>query len=174
MCFLGLTGYFWTLIKDYARIAVPLTDMLRNLDLPSTDVKGTNQKCQQFLRDHNLAQFWEQCHTWAFLQLKQILVSEPILKAPKFDGTPFIVTSDGCKDSFGAVLSQYFTMQLPSGDTIVRTHPVKMDITSRGTVQALFTGICSTQVCLWPFWWDNLGIPSRGWDRLYCSLQYVT
>jgi hypothetical protein len=38
-------------------------DMLRNLDLPSTDVKGTKQKYQQFLRDHNLAQFWEQCHT---------------------------------------------------------------------------------------------------------------
>jgi hypothetical protein len=99
-------------------------DMLHNLDLPSTDVKGTKQKYQQFLRDHNLAQFWEQCHTRAFLQLKQILVSEPILKAPKFNGTPFIVTSDGCKDSFGAVLSQHFMMQLPSGDTIVRTHPV--------------------------------------------------
>ncbi|KAG2120446.1 uncharacterized protein F5147DRAFT_557594, partial [Suillus discolor] len=57
-----------------------------------------------------------------FLWLKQILVSEPILKAPKFDGTPFIVTSDGCKDRFGAVLSQCFTTQLPSGDMIARTH----------------------------------------------------
>ncbi|KAG2059593.1 hypothetical protein BDR06DRAFT_873825, partial [Suillus hirtellus] len=80
------------------------------------------QKYQQFLRDRNLAQFWEQRHMQAFLQLKQILVSEPILKAPKFNGTPFIVMSDGCKDGFSAVLSQCFMMQLPSGDTIVRAH----------------------------------------------------
>jgi hypothetical protein len=49
---------------------------------------------------------------------------EPILKAPKFDGTPFIITSDGCKDRFGAVLSQRFTIQLPSGDTVIRIHLV--------------------------------------------------
>ena len=31
--FLGLTGYFRSLIQDYSRIAVPLTDLQRNLDI---------------------------------------------------------------------------------------------------------------------------------------------
>jgi hypothetical protein len=54
-----------------------------------------------------------------------MLISEPILKAPKFDGTPFIITSDGCKDGFCAVLSQRFTTQLTSGDTVTKTYPVR-------------------------------------------------
>jgi hypothetical protein len=32
MKFLGLTGYFRSLIKNYAWIAAPLTDFLRNLE----------------------------------------------------------------------------------------------------------------------------------------------
>jgi hypothetical protein len=64
-------GYFRTLIKDYTRIAAPLTYLLHNLDLPSADIKGMKQTYQQFLRDHNLAQFWEQHHTQAFIRLKQ-------------------------------------------------------------------------------------------------------
>ena len=33
MRFLGLTGYFRSLIQDYSRIAAPLTDLQRNLDI---------------------------------------------------------------------------------------------------------------------------------------------
>lgn len=43
---------------------------------------------------------------------------------PKFDGTPFIITSDGCKDGFGAVLAQRFSTQNSAGELIVRTHPI--------------------------------------------------
>jgi hypothetical protein len=63
MCFLGLTGYFQTLIKDYARITAPLSDLLHNLDLPPMNIKGMKKKYWQFLREHNLTQFWEQHHT---------------------------------------------------------------------------------------------------------------
>jgi hypothetical protein len=123
MHFLGLTGYFRSLIKDYARIAAPLTDMLRNLDKPPPSVKGGKHKYRQFLRDHRLETFWEQRHTRAFLKLKQILISEPVLCAPKFDRLPFIITSDGCKDGFGAVLAQWFSMQDRSGEMTTRVHP---------------------------------------------------
>jgi len=124
MRFLGLTGYFRSLIKDYARIAAPLTDMLRNLDKPPPSVKGGKRKYRQFLRDHRLETFWEQHHTRAFLKLKQILISEPVLRAPKFDGSPFIITSDGCKDRFGAVLAQRFSTQDHSGEMTTKVHPI--------------------------------------------------
>jgi len=124
MCFLGLTGYFRSLIKDYARIAAPLTDMLRNLDKPPPSAKGGKRKYRQFLRDHRLETFWEQRHTHAFLKLKQILITEPVLHAPKFDGSPFIIISDRCKDGFGAVLAQRHSVQNHLGDTITKVHPI--------------------------------------------------
>jgi hypothetical protein len=124
MRFLGLTGYFRSLIKDYAHIAAPLMDMLRNLDAPPFNVKGGKCKYKQFLRERKLETFWEQRHMRAFLRLKQILIVEPVLHVPKFDGTPFIITSDGCKDGFGAVLVQRFSMQNSAGKLIVRTHPI--------------------------------------------------
>ena len=39
MYFLGLTGYFCSLIKDYAYIAAPLTDLQCNLDLPQPSAR---------------------------------------------------------------------------------------------------------------------------------------
>ncbi|KAG2743522.1 hypothetical protein P692DRAFT_201723394 [Suillus brevipes Sb2] len=71
--------------------------MLHNLDAPPISAKGGKHKYKQFLREHKLETFWEQRHTRAFLKLKQILLTEPVLKAPIFDGTPFIVISDDCR-----------------------------------------------------------------------------
>ena len=82
------------------------------------------QKHHQLLRDHVLQPYWTQKHTKAFTLLKQMLTSEPVLRAPKFDGTPFILTTDGCKSGFGAVLSQRHTITLPNGEQIVTIHPV--------------------------------------------------
>ncbi|KIK35567.1 hypothetical protein CY34DRAFT_28260, partial [Suillus luteus UH-Slu-Lm8-n1] len=62
--------------------------------------------------------------TEAFMELKKILVAEPVLKGPRFDGTPFIVTTDGCQDGFGAVLAQKNTSTLPSGKVVTATHPI--------------------------------------------------
>ncbi|KAG2742838.1 hypothetical protein P692DRAFT_20694343, partial [Suillus brevipes Sb2] len=56
--------------------------------------------------------------TEAFMDLKKILVAEPVLKGPRFDGTPFIVTTDGCQDGFGAILAQKNTSTLASGKTV--------------------------------------------------------
>ncbi|KIJ19345.1 hypothetical protein PAXINDRAFT_69609, partial [Paxillus involutus ATCC 200175] len=70
----------------------------------------------------DLTTLWREEHTQVFLALKLVLLLEPILKAPQFDGTPFIVTSDGSKNGFGAVLTQRSTTVLPSGKTVSRTH----------------------------------------------------
>jgi transposase InsO family protein len=60
----------------------------------------------------------------AFLKLKQTLVTEPVLHAPRFDRSPFIITSNGCKDGFGAVLAQQFTMHNAAGEAMTRVHPI--------------------------------------------------
>lgn len=67
---------------------------------------------------------WSKEHTEAFITLKKALVSEPVLKPPQWGGTPFIVTTDGCKEGFAAVVAQRFDVVLPNGKTIQRIHPV--------------------------------------------------
>src|SRR6267154_1153297 len=124
MRFLGLTGYFRPLIKDYARIVLPLPNLLRNLDRPPPSAKGGKRKYRQYLRERSLDTYWDQRHAKTFLKLKQILVSEPILRAPKAAGSPFIIISDGCKDGFGAVLAQRFTSQQSSDEASTTIHPI--------------------------------------------------
>ena len=63
-------------------------------------------------------------HMHAFLKLKAIMMSEPVLRGPKWDSTPFIVTSDRSKDAFGAVLAQKSTMVLTSGRMVMKLHPI--------------------------------------------------
>ena len=67
------------------------------------------------MTNHTLKDRWSNEHTAAFLDLKAALTSEPVLRGPKWDGTPFIITTDGCQDAFGAVLTQKFDHVLPSG-----------------------------------------------------------
>lgn len=71
-----------------------------------------------------LEELWKPEHTRAFLRLKVALTGEPVLKGPKFDGTPFIVTSDGCKHGLGGMCSQRFTTVGANGKSITRIHPV--------------------------------------------------
>lgn len=53
-----------------------------------------------------LMERWEAKYTTAHLDLKVALVSRPILQAPQYDRSNFIVTSDGCQEGLVAVLSQ--------------------------------------------------------------------
>lgn len=76
------------------------------------------------MANHKLKDLWKEEHTKAFLALKAAMTSEPVLKGPKWDGTPFIVTTDGCKDAFGAVLTQKFETVLPSGKVVKCSHPI--------------------------------------------------
>jgi hypothetical protein len=95
--FLGLTGYFRDLVENYARIAQPLTDLICGAAIPKDCGKAAYRAVLQAVK---LTNVWTPAHSVAFLGLKTILTSEPVLKAPCFDGTPFIVTTDGSKDGF--------------------------------------------------------------------------
>ena len=83
--FLGLTGYYRRFIKDYAAMAVPLTNV-------------TRKKCPETV-------VWtEECDK-AFNALKSMLTSSPVLSSPDFEKT-FIVQTDASNYGVGAVLSQ--------------------------------------------------------------------
>ena len=119
--FLGLTAYFRDLVKGYATLEKPLRDLLRAVDIPN----GTKKSAyQQIMKAHKLQPYWKPEHTTTFLNLKARLVSEPVLTAPQFDGTHFILTTDACKDAFAGVLSQKIKSTLPGGKEVTRLHPI--------------------------------------------------
>jgi hypothetical protein len=119
--FLGLSGYFRDLVKGYAKLEKPLRDILRAVETP----KGIGKQAYQcIMRNYKLDGIWTTEHDTTFLEIKQRLVSEPVLKSPLFDGTPFIVTTDGSKDAFAGVLTQRITSTLPGGKTVTRLHPL--------------------------------------------------
>ena len=119
--FLSLTGHFQDLIQDYNWITVLLTDLKREMNIPNTMGKTVYQHKMHL---HKLQGVWTIKHTEAFLKLKSSLISEPVLKGPHFDGSPFIVTSDGSGQGFSRSLAQRFTTKLPNGKVVTRIHPV--------------------------------------------------
>jgi hypothetical protein len=119
--FLGLTSYFRDLIKGYARIEAPLRNILRQVNIPAGTKK---QAYQRIMKAYKLGEAWTPEHTKTFLALKTQLISEPVLSAPQYDGTPFILTTDGSTDAFAGVLSQKITTNLPGGKTVSRLHPI--------------------------------------------------
>jgi hypothetical protein len=119
--FLGLTSYFRDLIKGYARIEAPLRNILRQVAIPAGTKKQTYQR---IMKAYKLDDVWTLEHTKTFLALKSQLISEPVLSAPRYDGTPFILTTDGSPDAFAGVLSQRITSSLPGGKVVSRLHPI--------------------------------------------------
>ncbi|XP_064474611.1 uncharacterized protein LOC135388765 isoform X1 [Ornithodoros turicata] len=93
--FLGLTGYYQRYIRNYADIASPLTDALKN-----------NQPNRIL---------WDTTKESAFQKLKTALCSKPLLRAPDF-ARPFIIQCDASDRGIGAVLCQR--------DEAGREHPV--------------------------------------------------
>ncbi|GFW74499.1 hypothetical protein TNCV_2413981 [Trichonephila clavipes] len=81
--FLGLTGYFRKYIKDYSKIAKPLSDLTRKENL---FVFGTQQK-------------------EVFEKLKKIMSEGPILHLYKYGRKPELHT-DACKQGYSAILLQ--------------------------------------------------------------------
>ena len=82
--FLGFVGYYRKYIKDFCKIAEPLTNLTR--------------KDVHFVWD-------EKCKT-AFETLKQKLQEPPILAYPRFDGTEFILQTDASGVGLGFILAQ--------------------------------------------------------------------
>lgn len=82
--FLGLTGFYRKFIKDYAKVAQPITKYLKK------DTK-INANDPNYIN--------------AFEKLKSLIVSPPILSFPDFK-RPFQLTTDASNFAIGAVLSQ--------------------------------------------------------------------
>ena len=94
--FLGFTGYYRRFIKDFAKIARPLNDMLIG---HSNNKKGKSKtKKTPFI--------WNDRHQHAFETLKDKLLSPPILAYADYR-IPFKVHTDACGTGLGAVLYQY-------------------------------------------------------------------
>lgn len=82
--FLGLLGYYRKFIKDYSKLAQPMTKYLKK-----------DKKLN--LNDPQYVQAFEKC--------KKILTTDPILIYPDFK-KPFVLTTDASNFAVGAVLSQ--------------------------------------------------------------------
>ena len=82
--FLGLTGYYRKFIPDYAKVALPLTDL-------------TKKNTPNWVK-------WSAEADQAFHKLKLSLCSSPVLASPDFSH-PFVLQTDASDRGVGAVLS---------------------------------------------------------------------
>ena len=62
--FVGLTGYFRSLIKGYASIVQPLTYLAQKLDLPKLKGKAAYSRA---MKGYSLKELWKREHDQAFL-----------------------------------------------------------------------------------------------------------
>ena len=107
--FLGLAGYYRRFIKDFSRIATPMTKLTKK----------------------NQPYVWtEQCEQ-AFEKLKQALVEAPVLQIPEAN-EGMVVYTDASGSGLGAVLMQhgkvvaYASRQLKPNETKYATHDLEL------------------------------------------------
>ncbi|KAL0556310.1 hypothetical protein IC582_004823 [Cucumis melo] len=107
--FLGLAGYYRRFVEDFSRIASPLTQLTR--------------KRTPFV--------WSPACESSFQELKQKLVSAPVLTVPDGSGS-FVIYSDASKKRLGCVLMQqgrviaYVSRQLKSHEQNYPTHDLEL------------------------------------------------
>ena len=83
--FLGLTGYYRQFVRDYSKIAQPLTELTRD----------------------GVPWAWNKEHQSAFDELQRILVSNQVMNYPDFS-KQFCIKSDASLSAIGYVLTQEF------------------------------------------------------------------
>ena len=90
--FLGFASYYRRFIKDFARIAGPLHDLV-------TMTNSSKKKAA------DISDKWDQGHQEAFNTLKQAMTTAPVLGFADFN-KPFILETDASHEGLGAILSQ--------------------------------------------------------------------
>ncbi|KAA0061204.1 reverse transcriptase [Cucumis melo var. makuwa] len=109
--FLGLAGYYRRFVENFYRIATPLTQLTR---------KGA-----PFV--------WSKAYEDSFQNLKQKLVTAPVLAVPDGSGS-FVIYSDASKKGLGCVLMQqgkvvaYAWRQLKSHEQNYPTHDLELAV----------------------------------------------
>ncbi|KAL0556754.1 hypothetical protein IC582_005270 [Cucumis melo] len=109
LSFLGLAGYYRRFVENFSRIATPLTQLTR---------KGA-----PFV--------WSKACEDSFQNLKQKLVTAPVLTVPDGSGS-FVIYSDASKKGLGCVLMQqgkvvaYASRQLKSHEQNYPTHDLEL------------------------------------------------
>ena len=107
--FMGIAGYYRKFIKDFSKIATPLTNLTRK-----NQVFKWTEKCEQ-----------------AFVKLKEALISAPVLKVPEGNEN-MVVYTDASGLGLGAVLMQqnqviaYASRQLKPHETRYATHDLEL------------------------------------------------
>nr|GFB98438.1 retrotransposon protein, putative, Ty3-gypsy subclass [Tanacetum cinerariifolium] len=107
--FLGLAGYYRRFVEGFSRLALPLTKLMR---------KGENF-------------FWNEEQEKSFEELKQHLVSAPVLTLPSGSGG-FHIYSDASKKGLGCVIMQhgkviaYASRQLKPYEVNYPTHDLEL------------------------------------------------
>ena len=96
--FLGLASYYRRFVPGFVKIAAPLHALLGGTDKKKP--KRRNNLGPSFADGWN-----ESCDT-AFSELKQRLISAPVLGYPNFT-KPFILETDASLQGLGAMLSQH-------------------------------------------------------------------
>ncbi|QRW08679.1 Retrovirus-related Pol polyprotein from transposon opus [Ceratobasidium sp. AG-Ba] len=110
-------------IKDYARMARPLSDLTRDIKVETpTRGRGLKQAYRRALSNAKITHTDETRR--AFVKLKLALTSEPVVRAPVYDGRPFIVSTDGSKYGFGGVLEQEWTELDRHGREVKVRYPI--------------------------------------------------
>ncbi|QRW01584.1 Retrovirus-related Pol polyprotein from transposon [Ceratobasidium sp. AG-Ba] len=121
MGFLGAVGAHRTKIRNFARIAQLLSDLTRNVRTPPA-ATGNGFEYKKALREATFE--LDETQKAAFVELKVALTTDPVLRAPIYDGRPFIVSTDGSKYRFGAVLSQRWEESDSKGNIRQVMYPV--------------------------------------------------
>jgi transposase InsO family protein len=96
--FLGFVGYYRRFVKDFSKIARPLTDLM-----PSP--KKTSKSKKSSKTDTRPPWTWGPKETKAFQLLKDALTSQSVLGYPNFS-KPFELHTDASQQGLGAVLYQ--------------------------------------------------------------------
>lgn len=95
--FLGFTGYYRRFVRDYSKIAKPLTGLLGGPQKKRKGKRGVQPDIPPWT--------WGDPQQKAFDILKQCLTVPPILAYPNYD-LPFSLHTDASRDGLGAVLCQ--------------------------------------------------------------------